>query len=46
MLVDKAKHKIRKELLKYELSILKSFNRSPYNCPKCGTRLDFAFEFT
>ncbi len=46
MLIDKAKHNIRNEFLKYELSILKSFNRSPYDCPKCGTKLEFAFEVT
>lgn len=46
MLIDKAKHKIRRELLKYELSIMRTWNRSPYDCPKCGTRLNFAFEVT
>lgn len=46
MLIDKAKHKIRKELLKYEISIMRTWNRSPYDCPKCGTKLNFAFEVT
>lgn len=32
---------IRKSLLKHELSVLKSFNRNPYNCPKCNTRLNY-----
>lgn len=41
MLIDKAKHQIRKSFLKYEFSILKSFNRDPYNCPKCGIKLNF-----
>lgn len=46
LLIDKAKRLIRKSFLKYEISILKSFNRDPYNCPKCGTRMNFAFEVT
>lgn len=46
LLIDKAKRLIRKSVLKYEISILKSFNRDPYNCPKCGTRMTFAFEVT
>ena len=46
MLIDKAKHDARKSLLKHEFSIIKSFNRSPYDCPKCGTKLKFAFEVT
>lgn len=31
----------RKNLLKYETSILLSFNRNPYNCPKCDTKMNF-----
>ena len=31
----------RKSLLKYQASILLSFNRDPYNCPKCDTKMDF-----
>lgn len=46
MLIDKAKHDFRRKLLKHELSIMNSFNRSPYDCPKCGTKLIFAFEVT
>ena len=46
LLIDKAKRAIRKSLLKYELSIFKSFNRDPYKCPKCSTRMDFVFEIT
>ena len=33
--------KVRKQLLKYEFSISMSFHRNPFDCPKCGTRLDF-----
>lgn len=33
--------KVRKQLLKYELSVSMSFNRNPFDCPKCGTKLDF-----
>lgn len=46
LLIDKAKRHIRKTLLKYEFSILKSFNRDPYQCPKCGNKMDFVFEIT
>lgn len=31
----------RKQLLKYEVSISMSFNRDPYNCPKCNTKMNF-----
>ena len=31
----------RKQLLKYEISISMAFNRSPYNCPKCDTKMNF-----
>ena len=31
----------RKSLLKYQSSILLSFHRDPYNCPKCDTKMDF-----
>lgn len=31
----------RKHLLKYQASILLSFNRDPYNCPKCDTKMNF-----
>lgn len=46
LLIDKAKRHIRKTFLKYGLSILKSFNRDPYKCPKCNTNMDFVFEVT
>ncbi len=41
LLIDKAKRAIRKTFLKYEISILKSFNRDPYKCPICKTKMDF-----
>ena len=31
----------RKQLLKYEVSISMAFNRNPYNCPKCDTKMNF-----
>ena len=31
----------RRKLLKHELSISLAFHRSPYNCPKCDTKMDF-----
>ncbi len=46
LLIDKIKRPLRRQLLKYELSILKSFNRNPYNCPKCQTRMNFIVEIT
>lgn len=46
MLIQEFKRKVRKELLKYELSVLRYFNRNPYNCPKCDKRMNFAFEIT
>ena len=46
LLIDKTKRHIRKTFLKYEFSILKSFNRDPYNCPNCDTKMDFVFEVT
>ena len=33
--------KVRKQLLKYELSISMSFHRNPFDCPKCGIKFDF-----
>ena len=33
--------KFRKQLLKYEVSISLAFNRNPYNCPKCDTKMNF-----
>ena len=31
----------RKQLLKYRTSISRIFNRDPYNCPKCDTKMHF-----
>ena len=31
----------RKQLLKFEVSISMAFNRNPYNCPKCDTKMNF-----
>ena len=31
----------RKQLLKYQISISLAFNRNPYNCPKCDTKMNF-----
>ena len=46
MLIDEAKRKIRKEFNKYEISILRSFNRNPYRCPKCDVRLNWLVDIT
>ena len=46
LLVDKEKRAIRRQFLKYEVSVLKSFNRDPYECPKCGSKLDYAYTVT
>ena len=46
LLIDKSKRNIRKIFLKHRLSILKSFNRDPYNCPKCNTKLLFVSLFS
>ena len=36
MMVSTETKKIRKQILKYALSIQKFFNYNPFNCPKCG----------
>lgn len=46
MLINKEKRNFRKSLLKFEISILKSFNRNPYKCPKCDVRMNFIVEIT
>lgn len=38
-LIKKHARKFKTEMTKYRNSILSSFNRDPYNCPKCGTKL-------
>lgn len=39
MMVSTETKKIRKQILKYALSIQKFFNYNPFNCPKCGQRM-------
>lgn len=39
MLINETRKKINRKFLGYQLSLIKSFNRSPYDCPKCGTTL-------
>jgi len=46
LLIEKEKRHIRKQLLKYQMSILKNFNRNPYNCPKCDVKLNYIIEIT
>lgn len=41
LLVSSEKKAIRKSFLKHELSILRSFKRNPYNCPKCDVRMKY-----
>lgn len=43
LLVSEEKRKIRKSFLKHRISILKSFNRDPYECPKCSAKLTYLF---
>lgn len=41
LLIKKHTRIWRKNLLKYQASILLCFNRDPYHCPKCDTKMDF-----
>ena len=41
LLIKKHARKFRKQLLRHELSIITSFNHSPYDCPNCSTRMNF-----
>lgn len=41
LLIKEQARKFRNELLRHNLSIIKSFNRSPYDCPKCSTKMNF-----
>jgi len=43
-MIDEAKKAIKKQFLKHRLCLLKFFNRDPYECPKCGTIMKYAFE--
>ena len=44
LMINPNLHKMRKQFLTYRLSLLKYFNRDPYNCPKCGKLLQYACE--
>ena len=46
LLVPEIKRKVRRTLLHYEFSILKSFNRDPYKCPRCNEKLEYIFGVT
>ena len=46
LLIEKEIINIRRQLLKYKMSILKNFNRNPYNCPKCDVKLNYVVEIT
>lgn len=46
LLISKEKRKVRKEFLKYSLSILNHFYRHPFNCPKCDTLMNPVLEIT
>lgn len=41
MLVEREKIPVKKQLLKYDMSILKSFNRLPLNCPHCDCKMNY-----
>lgn len=41
-LIKQHARKFKTDLTKYRNSILLSFNRDPYDCPKCGKRLIFS----
>lgn len=41
-LINEHAKKFKNDLSKYRNSILLSFNRDPYDCPKCGKRLIFS----
>ncbi len=41
LLINNKIRAFRKSLLKHRASILLNFNRDPYFCPKCETRMDF-----
>ncbi len=43
-LIPEESHKLRRQFMTYVMSILKSFNRHPLACPKCGAIMTYAFE--
>lgn len=42
LLIKQHVRDFRKKITKYQCSILLNFNRDPYNCPKCNTKMNFA----
>ena len=44
MLIDRTKCAIRKQFLRYEVLVSKSFNRNPYKCPHCNVRMNHVVE--
>lgn len=44
LIIKKEKRTFRHSLLKWQNSILTSFNRIPIKCPKCGHLMDLCFE--
>lgn len=44
--INKEKYSVRRMLLKHRLSIMKSFNRDPYTCPRCENILNYLLEMT
>ena len=45
-LIKSHSRNFRKSLLKYQVSILLAFNRDPFNCPKCDTKMNFVLCIT
>ena len=45
-LINEEKRKIRKSLLKYEMSIMKFFNRNPFYCPHCDVKMNYVVLIT
>ena len=44
MLVSNEKFNLRKQLLKWKMSIQLTFKRNPLTCPKCETQMEYCFE--
>ena len=45
-IINEEKRKIRKSLLKYEMSIMKFFNRNPFYCPHCDVKMNYVVLIT
>lgn len=43
-MISDEKKKIRKQLLKHKMCLLKYFNYNPYDCPKCGLSMKYLCE--